>query len=86
MDRENVDFDSLLSSIKSTFGRQCIPLQIPLNADGFSGSVNLLQSAGNSSVDQDEAELMREELIELVAETDDELATKYLEGEVLTDV
>tara|TARA_B100001750_G_scaffold41900_1_gene30552 strand:- start:113 stop:2143 length:2031 start_codon:yes stop_codon:yes gene_type:complete len=85
MDRENVDFESLLSSIKSTFGRQCIPLQIPLNADGFSGSVNLLQSAGNSSVDQDEAELMREELIELVAETDDELATKYLEGEVLTD-
>ena len=85
MDRENVDFEALLSSIQSTFGRQCIPLQIPLNADGFSGSVNLLQSASNDSVDQDEAELMREELIELVAETDDELATKYLEGEVLTD-
>ena len=85
MDRENVDFAALLSSIQSTFGRQCIPLQIPLNADGFSGSVNLLQSASNDSVDQDEAELMREELIELVAETDDELATKYLEGEVLTD-
>ena len=85
MDRENIDFAALLSSIQSTFGRQCIPLQIPLNADGFSGSVNLLQSASNDSVDQDEAELMREELIELVAETDDELATKYLEGEVLTD-
>ena len=85
MDRENIDFAALLSSIQSTFGRQCIPLQIPLNADGFSGSVNLLQSASNGSVDQDEAELMREELIELVAETDDELATKYLEGEVLTD-
>ena len=85
MDRENVDFESLLSSIKSTFGRQCIPLQVPLGADGFTGTANLLQATGNSSADQDLAESMREELIELVAETDDDLATKYLEGEILTD-
>ncbi|SVC99739.1 uncharacterized protein METZ01_LOCUS352593, partial [marine metagenome] len=85
MDRENVDFESLLSSIKSTFGRQCIPLQIPINDDnGFSGTVNLLEASGNSNVDPDLVESMREELIELVAETDDDLVTKYLEGETLT--
>ena len=27
MDRENIDFEALLSSIKSTFGRQCVPMQ-----------------------------------------------------------
>ena len=85
MDRENIDAEALLSSIKSTFGRQCVPMQIPLGADGFSGTVNLLQSGGNSDIDPDQAEYMREELIEMVAETDDELATKYLEGETLTD-
>ena len=85
MDRENIDAEALLSSIKSTFGRQCVPMQIPLSADGFSGTVNLLQSGGNSDIDPDQAEYMREELIEMVAETDDELATKYLEGETLTD-
>ena len=85
MDRENVDFGSLLSSIKSTFGRQCIPLQVPLGADEFSGTVNLLEAAGNSSIEQNLAESMHEELIELVAETDDDLTTKYLEEGGLTD-
>ena len=85
MDRENIDFEALLSSIKSTFGRQCVPMQVPLGGDEFSGTVNILQSDGNSEADPDQAEYMREELIELVAETDDELATKYLEGETLTD-
>ena len=85
MDRENIDFEALLSSIKSTFGRQCVPMQVPLGAGEFSGTVNLLQSDGNSDIDPDQAEYMREELIELVAETDDELATKYLEGETLTN-
>jgi len=84
MDRENIDFEALLSSIKSTFGRQCVPMQVPLGGDEFSGTVNILQSDGNSETDPDQAEYMREELIELVAETDDELATKYLEGETLT--
>ena len=85
MDRENIDFEALLSSIKSTFGRQCVPMQVPLGGDEFSGTVNILQSDGNSETDPDQVEYMREELIELVAETDDELATKYLEGETLTD-
>ncbi len=85
MDRENIDAEALLSTIKSTFGRQCVPMQIPLVADGFSGTVNLLQSDGNSDIDPDQVEYMREELIEVVAETDDDLATKYLEGETLTD-
>ena len=85
MDRENIDFEALLSSIKSTFGRQCVPMQVPLGGDEFSGTVNILQSDGISETDPDQAEYMREELIELVAETDDELATKYLEGETLTD-
>ena len=60
-------------------------MQVPLGAGEFSGTVNLLQSDGNSDIDPDQAEYMREELIELVAETDDELATKYLEGETLTN-
>ena len=86
MDRDNADFARALSSITDRFGRQCIAVALPVGAESsFSGVVNLLDPGGEAPDSMsEEMEEARERLIEAVAEADDDLATKYLEGEELT--
>ena len=86
MDRENADFDRVMSEITDRFGRECVPVQIPIGAEAaFSGVVNLLDPDADVPDDvADAVEEARERLIEAVAEADDELADKYLEGEEIT--
>ena len=86
MDRENVDFDRGVADIQGTFGRQCVPFQIPMGqADSFSGVVNVADPSSDVPADiADEVEAARERLIEAAAENDDELADRYLGGEELT--
>lgn len=86
MDRENADFDLVMDSITERFGRQCVPIQLPIGAESdFSGIVNLLDSATEAPDDMaDMVDAARERLLEAVAEADDELANKYLEGEEIS--
>ena len=83
MDRENADFRRTLESIQQTLGKKCTALQVPLGAQQeFQGVVGLLQPPSDvpTAVAPD-VERLRDRLIEAVAETNDDLATKYLEGE-----
>ena len=87
LDRDNADFDRVMGSIEQAFGRHVVPIQLPVGSESdFSGVVNLL---GDGSDVPDElsgdVEAAKDRLIEAVAETDDDLATKYLEGEQLTE-
>ena len=86
MDRENADFDRNVADIQATFGRQCVPFQIPVGqADSFQGVISVADP--NTDVPSelaDEVEAARERLIEAAAESDDELADRYLSGEELT--
>ena len=86
MDRENADFQSVIASLSERFGKQCIAINIPIGAEAdFSGIVNLLDPKSEApEALKDEVEVARERLTEAVAESDDDLATKYLEGEPLT--
>ena len=86
MDRENADFDRNVADIQATFGRQCVPFQIPVGqADSFTGVVNVADpNADVPSQLAGDAETARERLIEAAAESDDELADRYLSGEDLT--
>ena len=86
MDRENADFERVMDSLEERFGRRCVPIQTPIGSEvSFSGAVSLLdQNADVPEGMQDQVEAARERLIEAVAETDDDLATKYLEGEQLS--
>ena len=86
MDRENADFDRNVADIQATFGRQCVPFQIPVGqADSFQGVISVADpDADVPSELADEAESARERLIEAAAESDDELADRYLSGEELT--
>ena len=86
MDRENADFSRSLESIQGRFGRKCVPFQLPIGAEqSFKGIVDLLQPLSQvpEEVAQQAADA-RERLIEAVAESDDDLANKYLEGEELS--
>lgn len=86
MDRENADFNRTVEQIREQFGRRCVPIQVPVGAEqSFKGVIGLLDPSAQVP-DGLEAEVStaRELLVEAVAETDDDLATKYLEGEELT--
>ena len=86
MDRENAEFNRNVADIQATFGRQCVPFQIPIGeADGFKGVVSVADPSADVPADlTDEVEAARERLIEAAAESDDELADRYLSGEELT--
>ena len=86
MDRENADFQRVMDSLAADFGRQCVPLQVPIGSESsFSGAVSLLDpDADVPDGLQEEVEAARERLMEAVAEADDDLATKYLEGDPLS--
>jgi elongation factor G len=84
IDREHADFYKTVAQIQAKFGRKCIPVQLPIGAqDSFAGAVDLLTRT--SSPPEGEIEPFFERLVEAVAETDDDLATKYLEGEELSE-
>ena len=87
MDRENASFSRTVADIQGSFGGQCVPFQLPLgDAQDFKGVVSVVHPPADIPAEvADEFETARERLIEAVAESDDELADKYLEGEELTD-
>jgi elongation factor G len=85
MDAENVDYRSDLGAIRETFGTQCVPFNVPVGQGAnFSGVVDVIQSH-----DEDPAacplaptEAYRM-VVEQIVELDDELMTRYLEGETV---
>ena len=95
MDRENIDFDSVVAEVQRNFHRQALPVQIPIGAgQDFNGVVDLLSGkayvyerdgAGRAEPSapptelQDRIDEWRSKLTEAVAETDDELMEAYFE-------
>ena len=100
MDRTGANFWRTVDMIKDRLNATPVPVQIPIGQEsGFKGFIDLIEQQGVIFVDDlgttsetsqipadlaDEARKHRETLIERVAETDEELTTKYLEGEEIT--
>jgi len=94
INRENADFFRVVEMSRGKFGNKCLPLTIPIGAqDKFEGVVDLISMKSyRKDKEGDVPESLkakaaewREKLVESVAETDDELITKYLEGTALTE-
>jgi elongation factor G len=101
MDRENANFAAALESAQRRFGAGVVPIQAPIGREaGFKGIVDLLRRkaylsgggrdgaftvADMPAEMEGEVEGYRETLIEKIAETDDALIEKYLEGEEISD-
>ncbi len=86
MDRENASFERNVQELQAAFGNRCVPFQLPIGeAQDFTGVVSVIDPPADIPAgvlgDFDAA---RERLIEAVAESDDALADKYLEGEEIT--
>ena len=91
MDRENADFNKVVEQLQKRFGRHCIPLAMPIGAhSGFEGVVDLVGMKAYKKDKKEEsipasveaqAKSFREKMVEAVAEMDDELTVKYLDGQ-----
>ncbi len=93
MDKEDIEFDATVDSIKNGLTSKAYLLQYPIIENGnFTGYVDILQKKaysfekGEMDIPQDLADKMEEKYMELVEEIttyDDQLMEKYLEGEEL---
>ncbi len=92
MDRENANFQKTLSALEEAWGRGVVPFQLPIGAEAnFTGVVDVVQqkayvfSGKQVKEEAVPAELegqiaeIREKLMELAAEADDDLTMKFLE-------
>lgn len=97
MDKENANFSRALGELEKSFGKDALPMQLPMGSgEGFKGIVDLIKmkalifdngKSKESDIPSDmipEAEEYRKNLIEKIAESDDALLEKYLEGGTLT--
>jgi elongation factor G len=97
-DRENADPTAALDNLRATFGNKIAPVHLAIGAaDTFSGYVDLVHRKayrweGSKEVEipvpaelADEVATRRDQLLEAAAEADDDVLTKYLEGEEISD-
>ncbi|WP_322821223.1 elongation factor G [Chloroflexus sp.] len=100
MDRVGASFERCVQMIKDRLGAKPAIVQLPIGAeDSFRGTIDLFKMKATVYYDdlgkdireeeipaelRSAAEQARNELIEMIAETDDELTLLYLEGQELT--
>lgn len=85
MDAENTDYARDLEAIRESFGTMCVPFNVPIGqGPDFSGVLDVLnppaEVPGNCPLPPPEAYQM---LVETIVETDDDLMTRYLDGETI---
>ncbi|NOX20396.1 MAG: elongation factor G [Nitrospirae bacterium] len=96
MDRENASFIRAIGDLEKSFETEAIPLNLPIGeGPSFKGVVDLVRMKAYEYVDGKKKEIdmpsdpnieeYRKKLVEKIAEADDELIEKYLEGEELTE-
>jgi elongation factor G len=95
IDRENADFDEALRQVQSELSKRCVAVQLPIGSqDSFSGVIDLVEQKaymGDKATPADvpaeladKVEALRAQLLEAVAENDEDLLDKYLEGTELS--
>ena len=96
MDRVGADFMAVVDQMKNRLGAKAVPIQLPIGVeDTFKGMVDLIKMKAVIYDDtlgteyhiaeippqlKDDAEIARMEMIEVLADHDDELMSLYLEG------
>src|ERR1019366_8427834 len=95
MDRELANYDRAMESIARVFGRNVVPLQLPIGAEkSFCGVVDLItmkahlyapDGDGKPRIEEipgelaDAAKIAHETLVEMIAEGDDALMEEFFE-------
>lgn len=97
MDRENADFGRALASARELFGKKVAPIQMPIGSEkSFKGIVDLLTEKAMMFHDNHDGRFevvpipadiegacreFRQQLVEAIAEQDEELMMRYLEDD-----
>src|SRR5215469_15228261 len=97
MDRTGANFWRTVEMIKDRLNARPVPIQIPIGSEGgYKGHIDLIEMKGVIFIDDlgtkseatdipadlmTEAQQHRDAMVEMIAETDEELTLKYLEGE-----
>ncbi len=100
MDRDAADFFGCVTSIEERLKTKALPIQMPIGeADTFSGIIDLLAMKAEVYEDDlgtvidvtdipaeylDKAQKLHDEIVEKIVETDDNLLTKYFDGEEIS--
>jgi len=97
MDKEHADFDAVMAKLEAQFGHRVGAVQLPMGAEAaFHGVIDIIRmkayhhEADGEHMDDIPAEFAaavesaREKLTDLVAEADEALMEKFLEGETLS--
>jgi len=80
LDREHADFGRVVAALQARFGEHIVPIALPAaGANGLGGVIDLV--AVDPAHEDERAHDARDALIEAVAESDDTLLERYLEGE-----
>ena len=101
MDRDRADAARVLESVEKAFGRNVVPIELPIGAEkNLSGVIDLVrmkaytyEMGGNGKGKEteipanlkDQAQEAHERLVELVAEGDDKLMEKFFEAGTLAE-
>ena len=96
MDRVGADFSAVVDQMRKRLGAKAVPIQLPIGVeDGFAGMIDLVNykaimyddalgtefhSAQIPPQLEEEAALARMEMLEMLADHDDEMMELYLEG------
>lgn len=99
MDRTGADFMRVIHMINDQLGSNAVPIQLPIGAEeNFTGIIDLIELKAYEYEDitgasfterelnaheKEEAALYREHLLEKLAENDDKILEKYLEGHAI---
>lgn len=100
MDATGADFFRCINTVRDRLKANAVPIQIPIGSEeNFKGIVDLIKNKAEVYYDDlgkdvreedvpadllDQAEEYRSAMIEAIAETDEELMMKYLDGEEIT--
>jgi len=100
MDRVGASYERSIESIKNRLGANPIAMHVPIGSEAdFKGAIDLLEMNMVTYEDQlgkapivgeipadmlEAAKVARHEMVERIAETDDELTMKFLEGEEIS--
>jgi elongation factor G len=100
MDRDNASFERALEAVQKSFGRSAVPIAVPIGeGKGFKGVLDLvsekaqlyaedasgkLQTAEIPAAQQEAAKAWREKLVEMVAESNEDLMEEFFEKGTLS--
>lgn len=98
MDKPNVDFNTRIHELHQEFGKKVLPLTLTLGmGEDFEGIIDIMEMKAykydNFKVEEvevpeirvEEAKAAFNEIVEVIAMTDDDLMEKYFAGEEFTD-